>query len=79
MTALNPAENEELIRLIVQSMASMVGPTADMIRAKMAAEVDGLVDAQKKFSAAGWPEWMVNSIMLGLIRATPVGVGGPKA
>ncbi len=78
MAEWNSTEKEEMVRLIVQSMSSMIGPTADLVRARMAAEVDGLIDAQKRFKAAGWPDWMINSIMLGLLDASPVGVGGPK-
>ena len=76
--SLEPKDREQLVEYITQAMTSAIGPTADLIRAKMAAEVDGLCDAYIKFTAAGWPQWMINSIMLGLINATPVSTGGPK-
>lgn len=78
MSEFDAKEKEEMIRLIVQSMSQMIGPTSDMVRARMAAEVDGLIDARRRFLEAGWPEWMINSIMLGMLDATPIGAGGPR-
>ncbi|HET9613732.1 MAG TPA: hypothetical protein VFP22_02875 [Candidatus Limnocylindrales bacterium] len=51
-------ETEELKRLLLEMFAQMTGPTADLIRATMAARTDGLIDAYKRMSSAGLPEFV---------------------
>jgi len=63
-------ETRKLQELFTTMFASMTGPISDMTRSLMAAYADGLVDARKAMLAAGFPEWMIHDLLLGMIGAT---------
>lgn len=71
---MTPQERREMAETIVQSMTSMIGPTSDMQRSIVAAKVDGLIDARKRFVEAGWPEWLIHAALMTFItgQSTPV-------
>jgi hypothetical protein len=72
--SLTDDERHELIESITMMLTSTIGPTGDLHRAVIAAKVDGLIDARKRFLAAGWPEWLIQSVLVAFItnRAMPV-------
>jgi hypothetical protein len=67
-----PQERQELAEAVTAAMMSMIGPTGDMQRAIISAKVDGLIDARKRFLAAGWPEWLIHSALMSFIAGTAV-------
>lgn len=76
---MTPDERQQIIAEMAGAMRQAIGPTADLIRATMAAEVDGLIDARQKFAQAGWPEWMIVELMKVLVGGNvPAPKGDPK-
>lgn len=61
-------DEERLTQMMARMMATMTGSVSDMIRAAMAAQVDGLIDARKRLLNAGWEEWMVAEAIGHIIR-----------
>lgn len=66
MSERNSEEVRELAKAMIEMFAQMTGPTSDLIRASMAARVDGLVDAHKRFAAAGWPTYLEAPVLVAL-------------
>lgn len=75
MSGMTPEERRDLIEAVTHAMTAAIGPTGDMTRAVIAAKVDGLIDARKRFVAAGWPEWLIHSALTAFIT----GSGAPVA
>jgi len=63
-------EAREVQELFTTLIASMTGPISDMTRSLMAAYTDGLIDARKAMLAAGFPDWMIHDLLLGMLGST---------
>lgn len=60
------AEIKRISQELVGMFAQMTGPTADLTRAVVNARIDCLLDAYKRFSAAGWPDYVIVPVMVAL-------------
>ena len=70
-------EDEREMRMVEEMIArmfrQMTGPLSDMTRALMSAQVDGLIDARRKFAAEGWEDRMISEAM-GLLLKSAQGI-----
>lgn len=63
-------DRDEIAEAVTLILNTMIGPTGDLVRAMMAAQVDGLIDAYQRFQGAGMPDWMTMEAMKALTRST---------